>query len=282
MASRRSDRIRGGERGRRRGRAGGRPARPSGPRGRAERSLPAPDERGRAMLAVAAEELVRALAGQRHGHVLGRHPRQRVEAERREVGDRLVQVPEEVGQVDDVALVGELELVVIGPERLGDEARVGELVVAALVGEPDRERLHRLAHVPRHQRHDEARVEPAAQHRAEGDVAHQPVVRRLVEQVEEHLRPLVLAAGVAGRRGLGERPVALDANVAVRDHEPLARLELAHAGERRPRAGEEAHRQVDVDRLVVEVGRDEAAREHALQLGAEDDAGRRSARSRAA
>ena len=81
-----------------------RPARP-GPRRsaaaapRAERAgdaLPALDQRGDAVLAVAAEQLVGALAGQRDGDVLGGEPRQRQEAERREVGERLVEVPDQV------------------------------------------------------------------------------------------------------------------------------------------------------------------------------------------
>ena len=67
-------------------------------------------------LRVAAEELVRALARERNGHMPGRELRESVEAEGREVGERLVEVPDELGEVDDVGRERELELVVVGAE----------------------------------------------------------------------------------------------------------------------------------------------------------------------
>ena len=187
------------------------------------------------MLAVAAEELVRALSRERDRHVAGRELRDGVEPERREVGDWLVQVPEELRQVDHVGGVGQLQLVVVGTERLGDEARVFEFVVRALVAEADGEGLDRLGHVPRHQGDDEARVEAAAQHRAERDVAHQAQAHGLVQQLEQLGRPLVLARSPAAPAR--ELPVGLDVDAAVGDHDPLAAAELAYGGERRAPAG---------------------------------------------
>ena len=58
--------------------------------------LPVPGQRGHAVLAVSAQQLVRALARQGHGHVLRGQLREREEAERGEVGQRLVQVPDEL------------------------------------------------------------------------------------------------------------------------------------------------------------------------------------------
>ncbi len=59
---------------------------------------------------------------------------------------------------------------------------VGELVACASLGEPDRERLHRTIHlVWRHQCDDQARVEAAAEHRSERDIAHQAQTHRLLE-----------------------------------------------------------------------------------------------------
>ena len=51
------------------------------------------------------------------------------EAEGGEVGDGLVEIQDEVGEVDGVVEEGELELVVVGAEVVCDGARVVELVV---------------------------------------------------------------------------------------------------------------------------------------------------------
>jgi hypothetical protein len=57
----------------------------------------------------------------------------------------------------------------------------------------------------------------------------------------------------------------------VLDHDPLARAELADLLERRHRIRDVAEREVRRDRLGVELRVHEAARQHALQLRAEDD-----------
>ena len=111
--------------------------------------------------------------------------------------------------------------------------------------------------------------EPAREHRPERDVAHQPDPDGVLERREERLAGLALAHRRVGIR-LGEGPVALDPD-AVLDDQLVAVRELAHPEERRRRRREVAEGQVGVDRLEVELGRDEAAREHRLQLGGEDD-----------
>ena len=67
------------------------------------------------MLAVAGEQLVCALPGESHGDVPRRELGQPAEAERGEVGERLVHVPAQVLQVDSV-VERQLELVVVGAE----------------------------------------------------------------------------------------------------------------------------------------------------------------------
>ncbi len=203
------------------------------------------------VLAVAAQELVGALTGQRDGDLGHGQLAEREEADGREIGERLVQMPGEPGQVVRVGRQRNLELVVLGAVELGDPAGVGQLGV--LAGEADRERLDRLVHPARHQRDDQARVEPAAEHRAERHVAHQPHVDRLVELVEHDLGPLVGRALHRVRRGCRVAPVALAPQLAVLDHQALARIELAHVAQRRHRPGHVAHRQVGGDRLVVEL-----------------------------
>ena len=222
------------------------------------------------MLAVAAEQLVGALSRKRHRHVLGRELGERDEAERGEIRERLVEMPDETVERDRLLRERELELVVLGAEHVGDETRIGELVAVACLLEADRERLHRAIHQLRHQRHDQARVEPSAQHRTERDVAHQSQANRLLEPGQQPHAPLLEVAAALERR-LRVAPVPAFLDLAVLDDEDAARLELSHCGERRRRRREEAERQVGVDRLVVEVGRDEPAREEALELGREDE-----------
>ena len=158
----------------------------------------------------------------------------------------------------------------LGSEEFGDVARVRKLVVAVF-GEADREGLDRLRHVLGHQGDDQARVEPAAQHRAEWDVAHQAQAHRFLEARDQLLGELVLRR-LEVRLRHRVRPVALEAQTTRVDDQPLARHQLANAGQRRERSRDEAEGHVGVDRLVVELGLDDAARQHALQLRGEDDA----------
>ena len=243
------------------GTVGGRPYRPRQARPRA-RSC-----RG-AVLPVAAQELVGPLAGERDRDVARSELRQREEAERREVREGLVHEPGELLEVDRLLRERQLELVVLRPEVVGDEAGVGELVPLTGLGEADGERLHRLGHVTRHEPDDHARVDATAQHRAERDVAHQPQPHGLVELGEQALGGLLEAHRDGRRHGVG--PVRLRARSAAVDDQPVAGQQLADARERRHRARHEPEAEERVDRLVVEVVRHEAAREDALQLGRED------------
>ena len=61
----------------------------------------------------------------------------------------------------------------VGSEALRDLSGIRELV-QVVFDEANGERLDRTARVTRHQRDDQARVEPTAQHRAKRHVAHQP------------------------------------------------------------------------------------------------------------
>ena len=219
------------------------------------------------MLAVAAEQLVGPLAGQRHGHVLARQLAQREEPERRQVGQRLVEMPDEPRELVGVAPRGHLELVMVGAVPLRHPAGVAQLRV--LAGEADGEGLDRLGHVPVHQLHDQARVEAAAEHGSERNVAHEAQAHRLVELLEQHLGPLVIGAvdGIGRRSRVA--PPALDRGAAVGHDQALAGLELPDPEQRGHRPGHVAQREVGGDRLGVELRAHEAAREHGLELRAE-------------
>src|SRR5439155_2495479 len=79
--------------------------------------------------------------------------------------------------------------------------------------------------------------------------------------------------GAARRVGGGQRvvPVALLCHPLGAGQEQLAGAELAHLRERAERAREEAERQVGLERLVVELVREQAACEQALELGGKEE-----------
>ncbi len=140
-------------------------------------------QRQRPVSVVPAEELVAGVAGQRDRH---RAPGLACDVPRRQgraVGERLVEVPGQLGQrlprlrLDD-------ERLMLGAQVLRGQLGVARLVVLR-VGEADRERLHRPARGPLHQPHDDRRVDPAREERA-----------------QRHVRDHLLAHGVA--EGLGQ------------------------------------------------------------------------------
>ena len=159
---------------------GGRKAKPrraapghggSGPSERSRDRRPAVDRGGPPIAVVTREELVGALPGERNLDVLRRQARQRHEADRREVGDRLVHCPGERLEVDRV-VERQLQLVVVGSEVLRCRT-CGRQLVVRHAGKSDGERLDRTIHATRHQRRDQAGVDASAEHHAEWDVAHQ-------------------------------------------------------------------------------------------------------------
>ncbi len=248
-------------------------ARPVAQRGRralAQRTrhaAPGLGERRHAVLAVAAEELVGALTRERDRDLAARELAEGQEAQRGEVGERLVEVPHEARELGRVAAHRHLELVVVGAVPRGHAARVAELGV--LAREAHREGLDGLAHVPPHERDDQARVEAAAQHGAERHVAHEAHAHGLVELLEQQLGPFVRRARDRVRRRRRIAPPALDRGAPARDHQPLTRLQLPDLPERRHRSRHVSEGQVGGYRLRVELIAHQAAGQDGLQLGAE-------------
>jgi len=78
------------------------------------------------------------------------------------------------------------------------------VVAGVLVDKAHGERLDRLAHVAGHQADDEARVEPAREHRPKGHVAHQAQAHRLLELGERAARGVAIRAPAAERRGVAK------------------------------------------------------------------------------
>ena len=185
-------------------------------------------QRGDAVLAVAAEELVGALAGERDGHVArararraaGSRARRGRPAARRGARRGGVRSPGSVRRRTSSSWCS-------APQRVGDPAGVGELRV--LAGEADREGLDaaRSCGAPSARRSGSSRGRRSASRRA---------ARRssaAAARTRRACRARSRAHSSADRwlgsgSGAGIAPPALDRALAVRHHEPLAGLELAH------------------------------------------------------
>ena len=161
------------------------------------------------MLPVAAEQLVGALAGERHGDVLRGELRERDETRARR-GRRAARRDARARSVERDRLAASKESSSSwwsAPSDVGDEPRVGELVASPASAKPTANVCTGRSIMLRHQRDDQARVEPAAEHRAERHVAHQPQPDGLLELREQPLAPLLDVAAALERR-LRIAPVA--------------------------------------------------------------------------
>jgi hypothetical protein len=120
-----------------------------------------------------------------------------------------------------------------------------------------------------HERSDGARVEPAAQERADGHVRHEVRLDRLLEQRPEALAVLRERAPLAG--GERERPVALDVDPTVLEEQRVPGLEEVHLLERARGGGHVQVKEVRVDGRGAHATLDEPCREERLELRAEDE-----------
>ena len=152
----------------------------------------------------------------------------------------------------------------LGAERSGGLAGNAQFAVDR-PSESHGERLHRSIHAPGHQRSDEARVEPAAEHHAQWHVAHQLTGNGIVDEGKQLFLPLLIGPS-SERRRIGVLPVLLDTDGRRLDHETVAGRELLDSLEERSRTGNEAEGQVEIDRLQIEFDRDQPARQHCLEL----------------
>ena len=206
---------------------------------------------------VAVEELVGALAALDDDRArVARELRDEVLGDRGRIGGRLVLVVDHARQEPHHRLGVDQDLVMVGPEPLGDQPRVPALVVARVLVGGDRERPHRLVDQLRHQRDVGGRVDAAGQEYAERDVGHHPFANRLPQELAEPLHLLVfghladLSRHLAGER----RPVAGALERAVGSHDQsLGRRQLRDAAVHRRRRRREREREVVEERLLVEV-----------------------------
>ncbi len=147
---------------------------------------------------VAAEQFVPAYAGKNHRDVSSGELRNQIGCDKRGIGDGLIHVPEQSWQQGDDVGADE-NFVVIRAERLGDLARIGQLVVEGLrtaALEPDRVGLDRPVAVRRHERHDCAGIDSPGKECAYRHVAHHLHPHRFLEPCAHAPGPFALGQGV--------------------------------------------------------------------------------------
>ena len=147
-------------------------------------------------------------------------------------------------------------------------ARERELV-QRLVAEADGVGLQPAAQLFRHQRGDDAGIEPTGEVRAQRHVGHQPLAHRAGEQLAHPLTVERLAE-VLAPVGEIEVPVALDARLAPFGDEVVPRFQRVDAFEHRQRRDGVAEREVADDRLQVRLRVDQPAGEDRLRLRGEE------------
>ncbi len=171
---------------------------------------------------VAAEQLVGTLAGQGDGHVLRGQLAQRVEAERREISERLVQMPRELLERHGVLVMESSSSWCSVSEPLGDGARGGQLV-AGSSAKPTENVFTGWSICRAISATIRLESSPPRQHRAERHVAHQAQRDRLVELVKQPLSGLRRATSPPVSRA--DSPERLDGDSVV-DDQPVPRRQL--------------------------------------------------------
>ena len=275
-------------------RAGGSPGRPRAARAAAVPNRRARVARGRADAAraagrgrrtparaasaaadasVAAEQLVGALAGERDRDVLGG---ELARARRNPSDDRSASGSSRCQTSSARSTPARRTRARAHGDRCRDASRriARRRARCRLAGlaEADRERLDGLGHVPRHQRDDQARVETAAQHRAERHVAHQAQAHRLLEALEEpaaSILDVTTPIGPAPDGGTPSTARSVTLRSPRRSASPGRSFRTGASGV--SGAGTKPKREVGVDRVVVELGSTRPLASSALELGGEDE-----------
>ncbi len=229
-----------------------------------------PRPQGAPIAAVAAEQLVAALARQDHldpGRACraGQNPTR----QDRVIGGRVVGARHDLGQQPPEISLAKSDLDMLGADRRGRRARRRALVGLA-VGEADRKRLDRALGEPRHHRQDRGQIDAARQ-----------------KQPERHVRTLVHAHAVGERRiEPGQRLVLANRDRAVfgqcralltlddpplpHDH-GLSRQNPADPGKDRLPAGGELHLDELVARPPQQLRGDDAGLDQRIGLGGEGE-----------
>jgi hypothetical protein len=149
------------------------------------------------------ERLVRALAGQQHGHVSLRQAAELVEVEVVAVGQRLVVLPLCLPEPIQHAIGGNPHPVGPAAPSLRQSLRIGPLVRALRAWDRGGEGVERLRLAARELGGERARVQTARQEGTERHVAHPLGADGATEALHPALGPLTLARQVVGRPPVG-------------------------------------------------------------------------------
>ena len=219
-----------------------------------------------AVVIVAAEQLVAAVARERHSHLAPRQLRNHERGKGRHVAERLVEVSgEALGHLHDPRL-HQLR-VVGGSEALGDQRGVGQLVVGA-VFEAEREGAYPPRGLGAHQAHDDARVDAPREKSPERHVRHQPAADRCVEPFPEAPGRLVNRRGPVARVRPPEAP-GLHPPVILPPEHPGPGRDFGHVAHDGPRGRDELVGEEVVDRLEIPLHRNGGVGDDRLELRAE-------------
>ena len=221
------------------------------------------------MLCIPSEELVRALAGKRHGHVLRSELRQHVEAECREVRHRLVETPDELVEANASSVTDSSSSWWAHPN-----CRAISLASGSSFDSSSRKPTENVSTgwVISSAMSATIRLESSLPDSIapERHVAHEAVAHRRAQELEQLLGVFLQRPCVRVWDRSWVFPVRLLVDAPVLHDKRGAGRQLPNVAKRRAWAGHEAKAQVKVERFVVEVERNEPAREHALQLRRED------------
>ena len=147
---------------------------------------------------VADEDLVPALPGHADGDVAARLPAQEEQRHRRQIGHRLVEVPD--GLLDHVGRDGgHPDLAVLGPVVARGLARVLPLAERGIVV-AERERRERAGRRLPREGQDRRGVEPAGEEHALRDVRHHPRVHGVPERLADAAGQGAASSGASANR----------------------------------------------------------------------------------
>src|SRR5262245_8097150 len=174
---------------------------------------------------IVGEQLIAAIHGQAYVHVVSSHPRNHVRRDCRRIAERLIQIPGEI--IDDCQNIRiEDQFVMLRPERPRDLPRIFQLVVV-LIGETNREGLHRPRTEARHRCYYRTRVDSSTQKGAQRNVRYEPQPDRLFQQIAQTLDEILF--GLAVIRIEFDVPVLTDMNAVPRCRQYVAWLQFVNA-----------------------------------------------------